>query len=301
MKVESSHSQNASATSRANRAESRAGVAKSGKHAVADGPDKSERIRKGGLREVEKGLLRDDRYDYKFSKDDLSIYDRQTNTYVRNWGDPHVHTGDDDKLGFHDNNLTYDLPNGTKVTLKPTEKDANGVAFIDSVAISAKRRGVVIEGVHSAAGPQRGRFSGSDEVDGQFDDGITLTAPNEVDDLYLNGVELKGHDGKGGDIDLDDRFASMGAAPGQGVDDADAAGGDFRTVLGGLLDDNQKSIDGLLEKLKNEKDPNQRFLLQQDIQQAYQDKSELRGLLTRLLQLEHEARMQVINALPTGR
>ena len=50
------------------------------------------------------------RYRISVRRGEVKIYDKQTNTWVRAWGDPHLHTSDGDKAQFHKDNLTIDLP-----------------------------------------------------------------------------------------------------------------------------------------------------------------------------------------------
>ena len=64
-------------------------------------------------------VIRTGRYDITVSKGEVKVYDRQTKTWVRAWGDPHLHTSDGDKAQFHKDNVTLDLPDGTKVTIRP--------------------------------------------------------------------------------------------------------------------------------------------------------------------------------------
>lgn len=79
-----------------------------------------------------------------------------------------------------------------------------------------------------------------------------------------------------------------------------ASGEDYRSVIGGMLDGVQTDIDTLFRQLKSAK-PEDRWEIQSKIQEKMEERSEMRAFLTKILQQEHESRMAVINALPSGR
>ena len=158
----------------------------------------------GGLT-VEGDTVDTGRYEITAKDGELKIFDKETNTHVRAWGDPHLHTGDGDKAQFHEDNLTIDLRDGTKVTIVPTEKNSRGDAYIDRVAITRNDDAVIMTGFHDG---EKGvsntgvmdRAGIADSVDLNFDDGTVLRAGDEVDDLYFTdssgrrAEEIKGTD-----------------------------------------------------------------------------------------------------------
>jgi hypothetical protein len=141
------------------------------------------------------------RYEIRASHHEVVITDRHTNTSVRAWGDPHFHTSDGDKAQFHDQPLTLDLQDGTKVTIKPTARNADGLAFIDSVAITQGSGAVTINGVSTGNIVVSGVLEGqADAIDRQFADGTVLEAGEQIDDLWFTDAngnrtqELVGQD-----------------------------------------------------------------------------------------------------------
>lgn len=137
------------------------------------------------------------RYTVTVEEGRCKIYDKLTNTWVKCEGDPHLLTSDGDKGQFHEN-LTIDLPDDTKITIKCTEKDARGVAYIDAVAVMKGEEAVVISGVHDGKpGVEVGNvLNNADAVDRMWEDGTVMRAGREVDDLTFarDGKELVGTD-----------------------------------------------------------------------------------------------------------
>jgi Domain of Unknown Function (DUF1521) len=150
----------------------------------------------GGLRYLGNNQYETQRYLITVNKGEVTVFDKQTKTSVKAWGDPHVTTGDGDKMQFHKDNLTLDLQDGTKLTLKPTKPDANGIALIDSLAIMTPNGGgELIENIANA--PTVGKhFDSSIELDRLWSDGTVLRAGKQVDDLFYasSGKEIVGGD-----------------------------------------------------------------------------------------------------------
>ena len=65
----------------------------------------------------------------------VSIYDKQTGSYVEIFGDPHVYTSDGNRAQSQANGLTLNLGDGTQVHFQPTS-EVNGVSHIQEVDIS---------------------------------------------------------------------------------------------------------------------------------------------------------------------
>lgn len=137
------------------------------------------------------------RYLISAKENEVKIYDKQTNTWVKCHGDPHGETSDGDKFQFHDN-ATITLPDGSAVKIKTTPKDCNGVSYIDKVAVIKGDEAVVMSGFHDGrAGVNMGEvFHNANEVDNMWRDGTVLRAGNQVDDLryQVGGKEIKGTD-----------------------------------------------------------------------------------------------------------
>ncbi|MFT4538954.1 MAG: hypothetical protein ACI841_000471 [Planctomycetota bacterium] len=143
-----------------------------------------------------------DGYEIVVTKDQVLIKDTETDEWVKAWGDPHVVTWDGDEAKFHTDNLTIDLPNGAKVTITPTEKNAAGFAWLDTVSVMHGDKGILVKAVHS--NPQFGPITDAASVDARFEDGTVLSAKQGVDELVrqVNGREIIGTD-HGGDWEFD--------------------------------------------------------------------------------------------------
>jgi hypothetical protein len=143
------------------------------------------------------GTVNTGRYTIEATHNTVRIMDNETGKWIKAWGDPHLHTSDGDKAQFHEDNLTIDLPDGTKVTLQPTEKNDRGLSFVDKVAITKGDEAVVISGVHDNKISNTGVMDGegaADGVDLSFEDGTVLEVGDELDDLFFtdeNGDRLE--------------------------------------------------------------------------------------------------------------
>jgi len=170
----------------------------------------------GGLKYLGNNQYETSRYLISVRQGEVEVFDKQTKTSVKAWGDPHVTTGDGDKMQFHKDNLTLDLGDGTKLTLKPTAPDGNGISLIDSLAIMTPNGGgELIENISKQ--PTVGKhFDSSAQLDGLWSDGTVLRAGAQVDDLFYasTGKEIVGGDpsakfgehlldGKGGKSSID--------------------------------------------------------------------------------------------------
>ncbi len=146
--------------------------------------------------QIKDGVIDTGRYEIQVTDDTIHIQDRHTNTWVQLWGDPHGVTSDGDKFQFHEN-VTFDLPDGTKMTVKTTPKDANGIAFIDAVAVLKGKDGVEVTGVHDG---QKGvQFTSTKDVadlERRYPDGTILRVSEhgQLDDLFTRRGELVGGD-----------------------------------------------------------------------------------------------------------
>lgn len=140
----------------------------------------------------EGNVIKTERYDITVTKDKVSIRDRSTGESVEAWGDPHLWTGDGDKFMFTQDNLTIDLPDGTKVTIEPTEVEGS-VSWVEKLHVMAGDNAISVEGIHTGAEPVFGElgFNAAD-VDAAVEDGIVLYAERSIDDLFSrqSGEEL---------------------------------------------------------------------------------------------------------------
>ena len=138
----------------------------------------------------------------------LEVTDKQTGKKFKVWGDPHIETGDGDKTDFHKKAATFELPDGTKITVDPT--NGEGKTFIEKVAITRGDQAAEMTGFRGDLKTELKSGQGQ-ALDQQYEDGTVLKTKNgEIDDLVLpNGQEITGNNVK--DID---KFA--GTRPTQG-------------------------------------------------------------------------------------
>ena len=157
----------------------------------------------------------------------LEVTDKQTGQKFKVWGDPHIETGDGDKTDFHRKPATFELPDGTKITIDPT--DGEGATFIEKVAITRGDQAVEMTGFRGNLQTQEKTGQGA-ALDQQYEDGTVMKTKNgEIDDLVLpDGQEITGNNIK--DID---KYAGTGAGGGANATDKK------------MLDDVSKLIDQL--------------------------------------------------------
>ena len=83
----------------------------------------------------------------------LTVYDKQTNTYVNIWGDPHLTASDGNLADFQANGLTLLLPDGTRLEIEPTAL-TNGVAHIAEATVTKNGQTVLLSNFEGQAGSQ---------------------------------------------------------------------------------------------------------------------------------------------------
>lgn len=150
-------------------------------------------------------------YEIVIQKGEVTIRNPKTGASVRAWGDPHLHTSDGDRMKFHTDNLTIDLPDGTKVTIKPTPVDGNGVSYIDSVAVMNGSKALVVGNLdprNESAVPTERSYDSAGAVRGldrSWHDGTVLHVGKDVDDLRATAKPnaLLGQQQDGGEQSLD--------------------------------------------------------------------------------------------------
>jgi hypothetical protein len=141
-------------------------------------------------------VIETERYRIEITRGVVKVFDKESNTHVRVWGDPHVHTSDGDKMQFQKDNLTLELKDGTKITIKPTAM-RNGVALVDSVLVLKGNQSAVVKNVSGTGDlglSEANDKSVARQLDLSWDDGTVLTAGEQVDDLFAGGREYVGGD-----------------------------------------------------------------------------------------------------------
>ena len=144
----------------------------------------------------------------------LEVTDKQTGKKFKVWGDPHIQTGDGDKTDFQKKAATFELPDGTKITIDPT--DGEGATYIEKVAITRGDQAVEMTGFRGNLKTELKSGQGR-ALDQQYEDGTVLkTKDGEIDDLVLpNGQEITGNNIK----NIDGYAGTAPTQGGQGTDD----------------------------------------------------------------------------------
>jgi hypothetical protein len=137
----------------------------------------------------------------------LTVTDNTTGESFKVWGDPHITTDKGDTTSFQHAPATFQLPDGTEITVDPTHN--SGVNYIDNVTITKGNDAVKMTGfqgnLQTQALPGEGYY-----LDATTPDGTVLTAENgNIDQLELpNGALISGNNVK--NIDC---YANNGAPP----------------------------------------------------------------------------------------
>lgn len=272
----------------------------------------------GGLIKAGPNKWKDDRYEFEFSKGELLITDTTNGTTSRVHGDPHLWTGDGDKLGFHKENLTLDLKNGTKITLIPTEVNEKGVSLLDKVAIMTPNRGIVVGEISEGGLKVEERSKDTASIDDLYEDGNVLVAGDEVDDWFKQVLEEVTGTNNGGDHIVDGSggesgitFETKGEKP-SGTDASDGAsdaeGPDAPTGkgVGGIIESIEQLIgeaDLEIEDLTAEykaADPDDKPLVLEKIKAAYAKRSMLFQLMSNISKTDNDTLLAITRNLRVG-
>lgn len=92
-------------------------------------------------------------YNYHSDNDGcVRIYDKETNTYVQVFGDPHIETSNETHGEFKQDGLVIDLADGTQVQVQPTGENDAGASHINAVSVTKNDQTSFITGVYSETG-----------------------------------------------------------------------------------------------------------------------------------------------------
>jgi hypothetical protein len=138
----------------------------------------------------------------------LNVKDNVTGESFKVWGDPHIETSDGDKTDFMQKPATFMLPDGTKITVTPTQGEDK--TYIDNVTITRGNDAAQIGGVHSGNMHTEALRGEGQYLDQATPDGTVLHAKDgHIQDLMLNnGTEIKGNN-----IKNIDQFATAEQKP----------------------------------------------------------------------------------------
>ena len=190
------------------------------------------------------------RYEISASTDkdgQVKILDKQTNTFVEAFGDPHLRASDGNQASFQKNGLSIKLPDGTAVHLKPTATNDKGVSWLQGAMVEKDGKAVTMTGMHEPGGVKTSdvKTTTDDMVHDFTTQGQTVLDASEKDvgDLFMTGpdgqrtteLNSKDHetslDGMGGALHTKDDDVDA-----DNDNDADAAKGSEFKVDSGLLD-----------------------------------------------------------------
>ncbi|GAN62001.1 hypothetical protein AA0313_1963 [Acetobacter indonesiensis NRIC 0313] len=153
---------------------------------------------------------------YNFHSDTdgcVRVYDKQTDTYVQVFGDPHVETSNGTHGEFKRDGLVLDLQDGTQIQVQPTDLNNAGASHINAVSVTKDNQTSFITGLYNDAGtahvqisaPQAGNaFQLNNSFDSYSD--TVLHVGSSLNDLHFaDGSSMSGTgntelDGKGGGI-----------------------------------------------------------------------------------------------------
>jgi hypothetical protein len=124
----------------------------------------------------------------------LTVTDNETGESFKVWGDPHITTDKGDTTDFQHAPATFQLPDGTEITVNPTNN--SGVNYINNVTITKGNDAVTMTGfqgnLQTQAHPGEGHY-----LDATTPDGTVLTAKNgNIDQLEANGTLISGNNVK---------------------------------------------------------------------------------------------------------
>lgn len=89
----------------------------------------------------------------------VKVFDKQSNSFVEVYGDPHVATGGGDRADFQQDGLVLDLGDGTQIQFQPTLID-RGVSHINAVSVTKDGETSFITGLYSSDGSAHVAISG---------------------------------------------------------------------------------------------------------------------------------------------
>jgi Domain of Unknown Function (DUF1521) len=153
-------------------------------------------------------------YEITASKGDFGevlVRDKATGKTFWSKGDPYLLTGDGDSTSYQNGNVTVNLPDGSKLTLDPTD-NPGGRNTIER-AVYTKGRNAAVITFDSAGNPTTRELRGQGRrVDLGTPDGLDLdTRRGSIDDLKVRGgPEIKGRDIANLDVYRNPRYPGGG-------------------------------------------------------------------------------------------
>lgn len=141
-------------------------------------------------------------YNYYSTNDGcVKVYDKQTDTYVQVFGDPHLETSSEVHGEFKQDGLVIDLADGTQVQVQPTAQNQYGDSHIHAVSVTKNNQTSFITGVYNETGnasdneikitaPKTGNAFQLDKTFDSYSDTV-LHVGSSLNDLHFaNGTSL---------------------------------------------------------------------------------------------------------------
>ena len=153
------------------------------------------------------------RYTISASTDEsgmLTVKDNVSGESFKVWGDPHITTDKGDTTDFQHAPATFDLPDGTRITVDPTKN--SGVNYINDVTITKGNDAVEMTGFQGGTLKTQELPGEGHYLDRTTPEGTVLTAHNgNIDQLQLSdGTRISGNKVKN-----IDSYANQGPSCGQ--------------------------------------------------------------------------------------
>lgn len=135
-----------------------------------------------GIKASGGNVVRTEGYTIRVTQGTVEIRDRK-GTSIKVSGDMQIATKDKDNVRVENGNVTFNLKDGTKVTLIPTE-DGKKIA---RVVITKDNSAVTLSNVDSNPKSSGVRVGRASKADASTPDGFSFQAGNQVDDLFVDG------------------------------------------------------------------------------------------------------------------
>jgi hypothetical protein len=125
---------------------------------------------------------------------EVLVRDKATGKTIWSGGDPYLRTGDGDFTSYQNGNVTVNLPDGSKLTLDPTDKN-DGRNIIERAVYTKGNDAAVITFDGEGNPTTREMLGQGHRLDRRTEDGVDLFARNgSIDDLRVQGgPEIKGN------------------------------------------------------------------------------------------------------------
>lgn len=153
-------------------------------------------------------------YVLEFKKGDFAevhVTDRKTGEKLGSYGDPYIKTGDGDFTSFQNGNVTINLPDGSELTLVPTDKPG-GKNTIAKAVYTYGDDGVVATFDAEGNPTTEARPGEGYSLDFKTRNGVNLFSKNgSIEDLFVpGGGEIEGRDTPSLDVFRTPPFAGGG-------------------------------------------------------------------------------------------